>query len=110
MGYSGKAGMSLGKAQDWLKKMPEEVSTATQLQWHLAYTEYLVTIGNLDKGLQYFNAASNIAERDEELLAAKNSGAKVAKRVRVNRIIADAAYITSLIAFETVRRLAWLVE
>lgn len=100
LGYSGKAGLSLGKAQAYLKKAEEDVTTATQLEWHLAYTEYLVGIGNLDKGLQYFDAANSIASKDDEFNSAKVSGARIAKRVFVNRVIADAAYVTSLIAFE----------
>ncbi|KAF8247424.1 hypothetical protein K440DRAFT_584672 [Wilcoxina mikolae CBS 423.85] len=100
LGYSGKAGMSIGKAQVWLKRSEDNITTATQLEWHLAYTEYLVGIGNLEKGLQCFYAANIIASQDEDLSSAKSSGAKIAERIRVNMIIADAAYVTSLIAFE----------
>jgi separase len=102
LGYSGRAGIALAKAQAWLKKSPEDVTTATNLEWHLAYTEYLVGIGNLDKGLQYFGNASHIASQNADLIAAKQSGSKFTNRVMANRVIADAAYVSSLIAFERV--------
>lgn len=47
MGYSGKAGMVLAKANSWIDK--EGVLKETMVQWHVAYTEYLIGIGNLDK-------------------------------------------------------------
>lgn len=101
LGYSGKAGISMGKARSHLEKQ-DDITTATRLEWHLAYVEYLVSIGNFDRGLQYFHAANAIASQDGELTSAKASGATVMKRVIVNRVIADAAYVTSLIAFEKV--------
>lgn len=101
LGYSGKAGISMGKARSQLEKQ-DDITTTTRLEWHLAYIEYLVSIGNFDRGLQYFHAANVIASQDEGLTSAKASGAKIMKRVVVNRVIADAAYVTSLIAFEKV--------
>jgi separase len=102
LGYSGKAGLAFAKADAWLKKSPDEVTTATKLEWHLAYTEYLVGIGNLDKGLQYFGDAGLIATQDAELAKAKQPDAKFTSRMMVNRLTAEAAYVSSLIAFERV--------
>lgn len=67
-------------------------------------------IGNLDKGMKYFEEANALAAKDEELAGAKASGAKIAKRVMVNRMVADAAYVTSLIAFEKVRFTPFLLS
>lgn len=47
MGYSGKAGIALAKARSWTAK--EGVWEETKVLWHLAYTEYLVGIGNMEK-------------------------------------------------------------
>src|SRR5437588_630065 len=47
LGYSGKAGLSLAKAQNLLSSGP--VATDVKLQWHLAYAEYLLKIGNSEK-------------------------------------------------------------
>lgn len=47
MGYTGKAGIALAKAQNWEKK--EGVQNNIRVQWHLAYTEYLVAIQNIKK-------------------------------------------------------------
>ncbi|KAL7269465.1 separin protein [Rhizina undulata] len=100
LGYSGKAGMALAKAQAYVNKSQAEISATTLLQWHLGYTEYLVNIGNIEKAKEHFKAANEIVDNDEELLNAKKSGAQIAKRVRINRAIADAAYVTSLLAYE----------
>lgn len=100
LGYSGRAGIALAKAQALISKAPSELSSTTVLQCHLAYTEYLVNIGNLEKAEEYFLSASSLVDEDEELMSAKISGAKIAKRVKMNRIIADAAYAMSLLTFE----------
>lgn len=47
MGYSGKAGMMLAKASSWTEK--DGVWEESRVRWHVAYTEYLVGIGNLEK-------------------------------------------------------------
>ncbi|KAG0639234.1 peptidase family C50-domain-containing protein [Tuber brumale] len=100
LGYSGRSGMTMAKAQALMKKDQANVSTVTILQWHMAYTEYLVNIGNLEKAEEYLEAASNILEGDQDLNYARMSGARIAKRVKLNRIIADAAYVMSLLTFE----------
>ncbi|KAH0612981.1 uncharacterized protein H6S33_009361 [Morchella sextelata] len=100
LGYSGRAGMALVKAQALISKALSGLSSTTVLQFHLAYTEYLVNIGNLEKAEEYFLSASALVDEDEELISAKISGAKIAKRVKINRIIADAAYAMSLLTFE----------
>lgn len=59
-----------------------------------------MNIGNLEKAEEYFLSASSLVNEDKELMSAKISGAKIAKRVKINRIIADAAYAMSLLTFE----------
>lgn len=103
LGYSGKAEIALGKAQAYLKMPDVEASTSTRLQWHLVYAEYLVGIDNLAKSLEYFNAAGELVENDDEIAADKRTGAKIARKVKVNRMISNAAYVSGLLAFERVR-------
>jgi separase len=47
LGYTGKAGLSLAKAESLIKS--KAVSTEATLQWHISYAEYLLTIGNNTK-------------------------------------------------------------
>lgn len=47
LGYTGKAGLSLAKAQNLLPS--SMLSTEAKLQWHLVYAEYLLRIGNIEK-------------------------------------------------------------
>lgn len=47
LGYSGRAGLALAKAEGLAAH--EKTSTEARLQWHLAYAEYLVHIGNMPK-------------------------------------------------------------
>lgn len=92
--------MALAKALALINKEPTGLSSTTILQCHLAYSEYFININNLEKAEEHFITASALVSEDEELTGAKISGARIAKRVKINRIIADAAYVMSLLAFE----------
>ncbi|KAI5795625.1 peptidase family C50-domain-containing protein [Geopyxis carbonaria] len=100
LGYSGKAGVALGKAQAYLKMPDVEISTPTRLKWHLAYTEYLIGINNLTKSLESFQAAGELVEQDDKFAADKRARGTIAWKIKVNRIISDAAYVSGLLAFE----------
>jgi separase len=47
LGYSGKAGLSLAKAEILIQR--QSVSIESTLKWHTAYAEYLFRIGSTDK-------------------------------------------------------------
>jgi separase len=47
LGYSGKAGLALDRAQNYSHQ--NGVAPATMVQLHLSYSEYLLAIGNFDK-------------------------------------------------------------
>ncbi|KAF3903760.1 Separin [Dactylellina cionopaga] len=98
LGFSGKSGAVLSEADQWTKK--EAVSTATKLEWNLAYTEYLISTGegNLSKGTNYLGATHDIVENDPTVLAAAASGAKIQHRVELNRLVSRACYVSSLLA------------
>jgi separase len=48
LGYTGKAGLSISKAETLVTH--HTVSTEARLQWYIAYAEYLARIGNTAKG------------------------------------------------------------
>lgn len=94
--------MALAKALALINKAPSGLSSTTVLQCHLAYSEYFINTNNLDKAEEHFAMASALVDDDEGLSGAKVSGAKIAKRVKINRIIADASHVMSLLTFEKV--------
>jgi separase len=47
LGYTGKAGLSLAKAELLVSR--QKISTEANLRWHTAYAEYVFRIGNADK-------------------------------------------------------------
>ncbi|EPS43867.1 hypothetical protein H072_2091 [Dactylellina haptotyla CBS 200.50] len=100
LGFSGKSGNVLSESDQWIKK--EGVSTATKLEWNLAYIEYLLSTGegNLNKGASYLSATQEIVENDPEVLAAAASGAKMQKRIELNRLVSRACYVSSLLALD----------
>ncbi|KAK6536993.1 hypothetical protein TWF281_001197 [Arthrobotrys megalospora] len=100
LGFSGKSGSILSDADAWIKK--EDVSTATKLEWNLAYTEYLISTGegNLSKGSDFMNATQEMVEQDPTVFAAAASGAKMQKRVELNRLVSRACYVSSLLALD----------
>ena len=51
LGYSGKAGLVLARAQNLLVK--SVVSAQASLRWHLCYAEYQLSIGNTEEWYEY---------------------------------------------------------
>ncbi|KAF3285445.1 hypothetical protein TWF970_010500 [Orbilia oligospora] len=100
LGFSGKSGSILADADAWITK--ENVSTTTKLEWNLAYTEYLISTGegNLSKGTDFLGAAQEMVEQDPAVFAAAASGAKMQKRVELNRLVSRACYVSSLLALD----------
>ncbi|KAF8471804.1 peptidase family C50-domain-containing protein [Kalaharituber pfeilii] len=98
MGYSGKAGMVLVKAQSWLIK--EGVLDETKVQWHLAYTEYLIAIGNMERAQVHYDEATKVVNGDTSIFTSGKTASKLERRVMLNRTIADASYVMSLLCFE----------
>ncbi|KAJ6260918.1 Separin [Drechslerella dactyloides] len=100
LGFSGKSGSILSEADSLIKR--EGATTATKLEWTLAYTEYLISTGegNLAKGASCLAAAEQIVGNDPTVLAAAASGAKIHKRVELNRLVSKACYVSSLLALD----------
>ncbi|EON63321.1 hypothetical protein W97_02548 [Coniosporium apollinis CBS 100218] len=99
LGYSGKAGLALARAQNLL--IDKEVSVEARLQWHLAYAEYLLRIGNTEKSKETLQTAEKLASQDAEIYRATQSSASLSSRIRYNRLLSDACYVQSLLSFET---------
>ncbi|KAF2270815.1 hypothetical protein CC78DRAFT_610875 [Lojkania enalia] len=94
LGYSGKAGLALAKAEPLASR--NTITTEAKLQWHLSYAEYLVKIGNTRKCETTLAAAESISREDSEFMNLAKSSATLSSRVRFNRILADACYVYSL--------------
>ncbi|KAH7078885.1 peptidase family C50-domain-containing protein [Paraphoma chrysanthemicola] len=99
LGYTGKAGLSLARAESVLTK--RTISTEAHLQWHIAYSEYLARIGNTAKCASTLSAAHTIASTDQQFMDMAKSSATLSGRLRFNKILADAAYVCSLLATVT---------
>ncbi|KAH7127059.1 peptidase family C50-domain-containing protein [Dendryphion nanum] len=96
LGYTGKAGLALAKAETLISK--NVVPTETILHWHVAYAEYLLRIGNSTKCKSVLAAAESIAHADAEFMNLGSSSTTISGRLRFNRVIADACYVYSLFA------------
>lgn len=111
LGYSGKAGLSLAKAEILINR--QTVSTEPKLIWHMSYAEYLFRIGNTDKwydsvhayeklpanltSASILAAAECVARADTSFMDLAKSSATVSQRLRYNSILANACYVYSLL-------------
>ncbi|KAH7406149.1 peptidase family C50-domain-containing protein [Phaeosphaeria sp. MPI-PUGE-AT-0046c] len=96
LGYTGKAGLSLSKAEARIGH--SKLSTEASLRWHIAYAEYLARLGNISKGLSIITAAQKLATADKHFMDMAKSSTSLSERIRFNRIISDAAYVQSLLS------------
>ncbi|KAF1947348.1 hypothetical protein EJ02DRAFT_430161 [Clathrospora elynae] len=99
LGYTGKAGLSLAKAEASIER--HTVSTEAKLRWHMAYAEYLLGIGNHTKSATMMTAAQAMALTDRQFMDLAKPTTTLSGRLRFNRILADASYILSLLATTT---------
>jgi separase len=96
LGYTGKAGLSLAKAEALLAQ--QTASTESRLRWHIVYAEYLARIGNIAKGVVVMIAAQKIALADQSFMDLMKPTTTLSGRLRFNRFLADAAYVHSLLS------------
>ncbi|KAF2709617.1 hypothetical protein K504DRAFT_467582 [Pleomassaria siparia CBS 279.74] len=102
LGYTGKAGLAYAKAETLVSH--ETTSTDAKLRWHIGYAEYLLRIGNPTKCQTTLYAAEAIAKADVEFMGLAKSSTTLTGRVRFNRILADACYVSSLLAIRNGNR------
>jgi separase len=60
LGYTGKAGLSLAKAELLINR--QRISTEASLRWHTAYAEYVFRIGNADKWYVFHRLDANCSD------------------------------------------------
>lgn len=96
LGYTGKAGLVYAKAETLLST--QTISTDAKLRWHIGYAEYLLRIKNITKCESILSAAEVIAKADAHFMSLAQPSTTLSGRVRFNRIIADACFVSSLLA------------
>ncbi|XP_014551584.1 hypothetical protein COCVIDRAFT_30908 [Bipolaris victoriae FI3] len=96
LGYTGKAGLCLAKAEALIKS--RTCSIDARLEWHVAYAEYLLGVGNPAKCSAIMENAQSIALGDSKFLDLAKPTTTLSGRLRFNRIVADASYVHSLFA------------
>ncbi|KAI9786076.1 MAG: hypothetical protein M1816_008104 [Peltula sp. TS41687] len=98
LGYSGRAGLALNKAQTFIRE--SSLTTSVTLSWHLVYAEYLIVLGSTDKCLECLAEAKALANNDSNYQKHGEPTASFIIRTDVNRLMADAYYVSSRAASE----------
>ncbi|CAO2657190.1 Nn.00g033160.m01.CDS01 [Neocucurbitaria sp. VM-36] len=96
LGYTGKAGLAFAKAEALIEH--QNSSAETRLRWCIGYAEYLLGIGNIAKCATIMADAHSIALEDHQFMDLAKPSTTLSGRIRFNRILADAAYVYSLLA------------
>ncbi|KAB2580712.1 Separin [Lasiodiplodia theobromae] len=99
LGYSGKAGTVLAKAQGILET--RDVPTEAVLQWHLAYAEYMLVLGNLEKCGETLSAARDLAESDPMISSMATPKASFSTKLRYNKLLSEASHVYSLLSLSS---------
>ena len=96
LGYSGKAGLALDRAQSYSHE--NGVSSTTLLQLHLSYSEYLLGIGNYEKSEEHLIRAKAISSAEvEHEFSPPNT---LEHRTRDKQLLSTAYLIYSILALE----------
>ncbi|KZF25059.1 hypothetical protein L228DRAFT_280329 [Xylona heveae TC161] len=96
LGYSDKAGSTLAKAQAHVKNGSSDAFSS--MRWHLAYAEYILELGNVEKCGEMLESAGSLFRTDDsEQTIPKPSSLE--ERIKFNRLIADASLVCSLQCF-----------
>ncbi|KAI8938024.1 hypothetical protein NX059_005698 [Plenodomus lindquistii] len=96
LGYTGRAGISFAKAEPLFEN--QNVSTVSKLRWFIAYSEYLLVIGNRAKCAMTMAKAQSIALSDSYFMDLSKTTTTLSGRVIFNTVLANAAYVQSLLA------------
>ncbi|KAM3068759.1 separin protein [Clarireedia jacksonii] len=98
LGYSGKAGLSLDKAQRY--SSDNEVSYRTRSDLHIAYSQYMLALGNLEQCQQYLTSAEGFFQQDRATMGGKDTRLSLQEKTRMNCTSAKASFIRSMLAVE----------
>jgi separase len=100
-GNSGKAGLLLAKTEPLTSQ--QGVGTEAVLRWYLAYAEYSLAIGSIEKCGKTLNDAERFAKEASDLAGLAESSNSIASRIKLTRLLADASYISSQFELESGR-------
>ncbi|PQE05426.1 hypothetical protein CJF31_00010928 [Rutstroemia sp. NJR-2017a BVV2] len=98
LGYSGKAGLSLDKAQRY--SSDNDVSHRTRSDLHIAYSQYMLALGNLEQCQQYLTSAEGFFQEDRATVGGKDARLTLQEKTRMNCTSAKASFIRSMLAVE----------
>ena len=96
LGYSGKAGLALDRAQNYSHQ--NGVSSTALLQLHLSYSEYMLEIGNYEKSEEHLIRAQAIFSVESE--AKSKTPITVDQRIRDKEFLSQAYMVYSMLALE----------
>ncbi|KFY46711.1 hypothetical protein V495_02284 [Pseudogymnoascus sp. VKM F-4514 (FW-929)] len=97
LGYSGKAGLALDKAQGFASS--HGVTPSASIRRLVGYADYLLRVGNLDKCDETLTRAHQAAEHENETTNVGNA-TSYSDRDGNDRIIADASIVYSDLALQ----------
>ncbi|TVY17118.1 Separin [Lachnellula arida] len=98
LGYSGKAGLALDRAENYSHQ--NGVSSPAMMQLHLSSSEYLLAIGNFEKCEDQLARAQLIHTEETEFRSGKNTVLTLEERTTKNLLMSNAYSIYSMLALE----------
>ncbi|KAF2837812.1 hypothetical protein M501DRAFT_995055 [Patellaria atrata CBS 101060] len=95
LGYSGKCGLVLAKAQSLLDTV--NVPVEPKLRLYIAYAQYSLSLGLFQECKDTLTSAQDIAFNDPELLAMNGPTSTLSTRIKLNRLLADAYFASAML-------------
>ncbi|TVY71488.1 Separin, partial [Lachnellula suecica] len=98
LGYSGKAGLALDRAEKYSHS--NGVAPLTMVQLHLSYSEYLLAIGNLEKCEDHLARAQAMHTQESQSRSGQKAALTLQERTIRNLLMSNAYSIYSALALE----------
>ncbi|KAJ8065216.1 hypothetical protein OCU04_005921 [Sclerotinia nivalis] len=96
LGYSGKAGLALDKAQSF--SLRSDLGAKTDL--HIAYSQYMLALGNLEKCQFHLECAEGAFILERKEIEEDKAPLSLQEKTRLNCVVAKASLIRSMLAIE----------
>ncbi|KAI9645919.1 separin protein [Ciborinia camelliae] len=96
LGYSGKAGLALDKAQSF--SLRSDLGAKTDL--HIAYSQYMLALGNLEKCQFHLECAEGAFILERKDIEEDKTPLSLQEKTRLNCVVAKASMIRSMLAIE----------
>ncbi|KAF1815416.1 hypothetical protein P152DRAFT_390951 [Eremomyces bilateralis CBS 781.70] len=93
IGRTSDAGMVFSKSHKLVDS--SHIDTETKLHWNLAYGQYLLALGNIEKCRESFSAAGNLFEGGKFFQALAEPTASLSERMRISRVLVEACCLQS---------------